>query len=338
MSRDIDAHMEAFGLKTPEEREIAKGVLGLLEKVSPQDRQGVLDNMQKKYAISKDYTSSAMGAVRDRHDAVKAEASIISRKIDALTEIKAWVAANDLALSAPTGSSWHKLKAAWDAKDVYSANEHDLDATLFFKNEPHVIVIEHDWAAAFSGAGEFDAGEFRLPFPSCCFEFVMGGKRVLALMVEGYGANINMRPFIHTKNGFICGYHYRYNGSEWTCPDGVVSTVNEWLAVEICKQVRAASIALEADVVESEPVEPPAKLNIARTKRGELPINGYSVIRISSKRRQHQNGPTHTDPKWRVRCHFRRGHWRHYQNHKTWVKWMLVGNPDLGFVNKHYRL
>jgi hypothetical protein len=33
-----------------------------------------------------------------------------------------------------------------------------------------------------------------------------------------------------------------------------------------------------------------------------------------------------------------RGHWRHYERHKTWIKWTLVGDPDLGFVDKHYRL
>lgn len=36
--------------------------------------------------------------------------------------------------------------------------------------------------------------------------------------------------------------------------------------------------------------------------------------------------------------HFRRGHWRHYQDHRTWIKWCLVGDPDLGFVDKHYKL
>lgn len=39
-----------------------------------------------------------------------------------------------------------------------------------------------------------------------------------------------------------------------------------------------------------------------------------------------------------VRMHFRRGHWRHYQEHRTWIKWMLVGDPDLGIIEKHYRL
>jgi hypothetical protein len=29
---------------------------------------------------------------------------------------------------------------------------------------------------------------------------------------------------------------------------------------------------------------------------------------------------------------------RHYEGHKTLIKRMLVGDPALGFVEKHYRL
>jgi hypothetical protein len=44
------------------------------------------------------------------------------------------------------------------------------------------------------------------------------------------------------------------------------------------------------------------------------------------------------EPGRKKRLHFRRGHWRHYETHKTWIKWMLVGDPDLGFIEKQYRL
>jgi hypothetical protein len=30
--------------------------------------------------------------------------------------------------------------------------------------------------------------------------------------------------------------------------------------------------------------------------------------------------------------------WRHFVSHKTWIKWTLVGDPDLGFIDKEYRL
>lgn len=40
----------------------------------------------------------------------------------------------------------------------------------------------------------------------------------------------------------------------------------------------------------------------------------------------------------RKRLHFRRSHWRHYVSHKTKIPWTLVGDPNLGFVEKEYRL
>jgi len=33
-------------------------------------------------------------------------------------------------------------------------------------------------------------------------------------------------------------------------------------------------------------------------------------------------------------------HWfdSHLEFVKTWIRWMLVGDPDLGFIDKHYRV
>lgn len=335
---DLNTHMETFGLRTDREKQVASEVIKILEKVPADKRPEMLQQLHSRFRSSKDFSGAAVSVVRDRVAEIKSEEARLSRGIDALSEVHSWVDAGSLALSCPQGSSWYKLKQAWDNKEVFTAVGADLDHSLFFATEPHVIVLEHDWAAAFSGAGDFDAGEFKLPFPACCFEFVFGGKRVLALMIEGGSADIDMRAFVQTKHGFVSGWHYRYNNGEWGCPGGAVSETNEWLAVEICRQVRAASIAMEAEAVEASPVEAPAKLNAARAKRGEVPLNGYSVIRIAAHRRaRYEAEPTGGEAR-RVRCHFRRGHWRHYANHKTWVKWMLVGNPNLGFVNKHYRL
>jgi hypothetical protein len=38
------------------------------------------------------------------------------------------------------------------------------------------------------------------------------------------------------------------------------------------------------------------------------------------------------------RLHFCRGHWRHYEKSKTWIRWCLKGDPDLGFVDAEYKL
>lgn len=66
------------------------------------------------------------------------------------------------------------------------------------------------------------------------------------------------------------------------------------------------------------------------------PLYEYRVVRLNRKPRTQSLPATALHaPK---RLHFRRGHWRHYEGFKTWVRWCLVGNPDLGFIDKEYRI
>jgi hypothetical protein len=86
-------------------------------------------------------------------------------------------------------------------------------------------------------------------------------------------------------------------------------------------------------------IRAPHKLNAARERRGDVPMLDYTTINLARRRERpeplSENGD---ESRQSVRLHFRRGHWRHFETHKTWIKWTLVGNPDLGFVEKHYRL
>lgn len=109
--------------------------------------------------------------------------------------------------------------------------------------------------------------------------------------------------------------------------------------IMIVAAIRAICVALEAEVAATEVVRTPHKLNHARERRGRQPIFSYHTVNLARRSRV-ERLPADADhePAWRVRLHFRRGHWRHFENHKTWIKWMLVGDPDLGFVDKHYKL
>jgi hypothetical protein len=102
------------------------------------------------------------------------------------------------------------------------------------------------------------------------------------------------------------------------------------------KQIRAISIALDAEVASHDVVRAPTALNERRQKKGELPLYDYRIIKLHGRiLRGHAPGTgSHRSP----RLHFRRGHWRHYQAHKTWIRWTLVGDPELGFIDKAYRL
>lgn len=79
-----------------------------------------------------------------------------------------------------------------------------------------------------------------------------------------------------------------------------------------------------------------------------------TLDRVSLARRNRRAyGGNGQDTGVHYRLHFRRGHWSHYSNpgageiqftdegylrSKSWINWMLVGDPDPGFVDKHYKL
>lgn len=109
----------------------------------------------------------------------------------------------------------------------------------------------------------------------------------------------------------------------------------------VSAQVRAVCISLEAEVAVTEVVRADHKLNHAREKRGKLPILDYHVVTLAHRRRTLPRAAD-LDPNreyTRKRLHLRRGHWRHYDgDFRTWIKWCLVGDPELGFVDKEYRL
>lgn len=180
------------------------------------------------------------------------------------------------------------------------------------------FVIEHNWAAAFQNAGDFDEGEYPLPFDDTIFEMRADGRHVAAICCQ----DIRLVAMQLGDGWFVSLWDSEWGAKHW------LSSI-----------VRAACIALDAEVAVSEAVRAPERLNRARIKQGKLPMLDYHVIRLN---RHSRVAPLPDDDREtgdrRLRLHFVRGHWRHYETHKTWIKWHLRGDPDLGFIDKHYRL
>jgi hypothetical protein len=120
----------------------------------------------------------------------------------------------------------------------------------------------------------------------------------------------------------------------WYCPP-LKDQVDDWMCF-LWDQVKAICVALDAEVATSTVVRAPHKLNEKRIRDGKAPIVDYRVVDLSRRHRIANPSGLHEGGKKRL--HFRRGHWRHYETTKTWVRWCLVGNPDLGFIQKHYSL
>jgi len=187
------------------------------------------------------------------------------------------------------------------------------------------FVVEHDWAAAFHGAeGLTHQAQVRLPYPLCVFEFVISERRVAIIANEFRDDIYRLMPALESKHGWtFLNFSTPY-----------LSAVKDLVE----KSIHAICVALEAEVAETEVVRAPHKLNRARDRRGKALVPEYRVVRLARRTRVAPLPEVSQESHRGVRLHFRRGHWRHFDSHKTWIKWTLVGDPDLGFVDKHYRL
>jgi len=237
-----------------------------------------------------------------------------------------------------------ELKEWFKNPPVLDRAQHSLSYQIIpddFPLETHVLLIQHDWAAVLAGAkieGEFN-NELRVPYNATVFEFAFrGGVRASCMAV------MSETPYHHwqlkskelmtafkTKSGWIkigelINSELDSNADDTNKVNALLSFLNA--------NVLAVCAMLEAEVAETTPTREPYRRNTEPgTPRPKL---AHHIVSLHSRVRY--TPPDHHEPGSPKRLHFRRGHWRHYPNHRTWIKWTLVGNPDLGFVDKDYRL
>jgi hypothetical protein len=216
---------------------------------------------------------------------------------------------------------WHKLLEALGERRVTGDAKEFAMRMISAPFEPVSFLIEHDWAAAFRGAGDFDGGEPPpMPHAATLFEMRTCNAAVLYLVLED-------------TSFCLVGA-----GDSWLIAQGG-KILSDTLFSYLREQAKAVCIALDAGVVVREMVRAPDKLNVQRTKRGRPPLMNYHVLKLAHRVRAASLPSEHELAQgYRHRLHFVRGHWRRYQSHKTWIKWHLRGDPDLGFIDKHYRV
>ncbi len=245
--------------------------------------------------------------------------------IAAIKFIAKWAADDSFRLRNPGAPVWHKLKAGLHGKNNGHAGPREWNDFIedFLAEDPQIFTVEHDWAAAFEGATDFDGGSYQLPYDRCCFEFLLNDLRVCALarQTDGKEPEIN---FWASKN------------DAWVGIDPVRDLNLAASGVAVFRNIRAVCIALDAAVAYSNVVRVPEKMNQARVRMGKDPLPDYRIVKLQQRPRAIP-AAEHESTGARRRLHFRRGHWRHFPAHKTWIKWTLVGDPDMAFVDKHYR-
>lgn len=259
-----------------------------------------------------------------------------SRFEPAKRELLNWVHSG-LRLERASSTRFHHLIDDWKSGRLIRPSQSSLtDEERFEVHNQQLLsptydifVIQHDWARAFEGSQDFKVEalspyDFHLPYPNCCFEFVLSGKSVCLLSRFDY-KNYGLAIFVNI-------------GETWLQPPLRWQEFKP-LASILDAQFRAIGIALEAQVAMTEVVRASAKLNRSRERSGRQRVNDYHVVKLARRSRP-EPLPSSGEGGDRsgVRLHFRRGHWRHFEEHKTWIKWTLVGDPDLGFIEKHYSI
>jgi len=305
--------------------------------------------------------------LKQKIGAMERETEYLQRLIAVTAELGALVEGPPR-LGRADGSMFHKLQEATQGLDFIAPCStprpwDDPAIAKTFDDQHQIFVVQHDWAGAFKGAQDFDGGEINLPFLYCAFEFVVNGLRFIVSIARESGIAL---VCVKTHTAWSVLMSYDWNGRDFICvrPYGIDSTgalrkdtanldessveahfrlkMSEELepTMKLCAaQIRAILIALEARVASAEVIRADYKLNAAREKRGKLPLYDYHIVSLA--RRARTANPLPLDPDRHItrrRLHFRRGHWRHYEKHKVWIEWMLVGDPDLGFIDKEYRL
>lgn len=319
----------------------AEQIKAIIEKEPDPVRRSALERLSKKFRNEKIYPRTP------REEAAMMDAG----------ELMEWQE-RGLKFEKPHGSVMHHFFDALDRGEVRfllpdmggkiydSAIDSKVDTEAV-----HSFVIEHDWSSAFKNATDFDTGAYKTPYPSCCFEFRISGKQVIAMAQDDMPERDFTRTlmiFVRASSGWVLP-QFAYGISDdglWRpttrMVDGGPKLTDHFypLLNLIAGQIRAVCITLEANVATTDVVRASHKLNHSRERSGRHPVSDYHVVRLAHRKRYNAvpEEMRSTDGRNSPRLHFRRGHDRHYQNYKVWIKWQLIGDPDLGFVDKEYRL
>lgn len=305
-------------LQSPEEVKSAEEVARALENY-PTLRDPNLSPFQKRLEARRilNRVKGQLAETEKERDAVESLIESV-KAFEAWKPLKAVLQKNDC-------SRLHKLvrwlKRAAKSKhfeDVVVGNPFDYD----WKNlQP--FIVQHNWAEAFKNAGEYAEGDFNLPFERCAFEFRITGKSVTVLAQQDEGCAPSFRYYVEC-------------GDIWLSDEKDTETFPAFMLAR--DVIKALSVAMDAEVATRTIVRVSEKVNRHRERDGKEPFYSYHVVSLAHRTRVANPLGGVGGATTKKRLHFRRGHWRHYTEFKTWVRWTLVGNPDLGFIDKEYRL
>jgi len=216
----------------------------------------------------------------------------------------------------------------------------DAFFNAYMREDRATLLVEHDWAGLIN-----ESGDVRLPSQNCMFEFLVNNSPVLwwksddALMIGVLVRGEGREP----EGSWVILVSGAEVGDSLPNPVSVIGVHPAQmrpvlLANFLLNQIRAMCIALDAEIIVKELIRAPHRLNAQREKKGRVPLSSYHVVKLAHRVRADALESEPGSSGRRLRLHFVRGHWRHFDTSKTWVRWHMRGNPDLGRIEKEYRL
>jgi len=306
--------MQAPFLRNDAEMEVAKNIVDVMSNLDMTNQEKVNLLMKVNRQAEEEY--ARLSAIRDR----------TKTRLDSLKIAEEWLSEKIITIEKNECSRLHLLRQSAIDRDVFvvdgtgneDAQAEKLANSKLLRMGINSFVVKHDWSAALGG---FDKAEDVIfPYDHCCFEFRINGRVLIVIALQHEGEK-TLAPFLEINGSWL---YLEF-------AESMQPLIYAW------EQIKAICIALDADIATHHVERAPINLNKKREAKGRIPLNDYHVVNLA-KRHRIANPSNGTGEHGKVRLHFRRGHWRHYETTKTWIKWCLVGNPDLGFIKKHYSL
>jgi hypothetical protein len=190
-----------------------------------------------------------------------------------------------------------------------------------------------------------------LPFERCALELSVNGHHTILLVgrMRSTGADV-LEVATRALDGrwrLLC---FSWMEGDWkqvvldkaeaSAAEAKRATVDAWLDFAL-EQLNAVLLCLDLHLFEMQRSEPSKKLNSRRRAAGHIPLFDFHTLNVSPN--SHNVVHSESVPAASsVRLHVRRGHTHRFRTRtglvSRWLPAMWVGNPNLGFVDKHYRL